>query len=379
MELGEIILILLLPISALSGWYFASRSYKKTEEQGRSLSQYFAGLNFLLQERPDKAIEVFVKMVEVDSDTVETHLALGSLFRQRGEVDRAIRIHQNIIARPALSKEQSAAAIHELAIDFLKAGLLDRAEHLFQQLVNDKTFGKRALYNLINISQVEKEWSKAIEFSTQLYRKGDKQIAVNLSNYLCEQAEVLEKEGEYRSARSLLQRALEYNPVSVRAEIELASIAFKQNKNKDGFSRLKEALSKDPSYIPVLLNVFEQSGYKEKELILEFAETCLQEAPESSAAILKIAKVYSESNDKERAKESLLTFLEDNPSIIVLRELLNSYEIHLSSVDIADILDRKNLEEEVYYCNKCGYQASSMKWKCPSCQNWDCIKPDWHV
>ncbi|THB71383.1 MAG: hypothetical protein D6B28_07505 [Gammaproteobacteria bacterium] len=379
MSLEVIILIALLPVSALSGWYFASRYHKKSDSNSKSLSQYFIGLNYLLQERADKAIEVFVKMVEVDSDTVETHLALGSLFRQRGEVDRAIRIHQNIIARPTLTKDQTALAVFELATDFHKAGLLDRAEQLFQQLVNDRIFAKRSLKNLINISQVQKEWGNAINFSTQLFKKGDNQIGVNLANYLCEQAEEFERNGEYRNARNSLLKALEYNEKSVRAEIKLSEIAFKQGKDKDGFFRLEQALNKDSSYIPVLIKQISLCNRNSSESVIDFIEKCLHQAPNSPAAVMKLAELYSEKGEKDTAKQRLLSFIEENPSISVLHELLKNYDVQLLGSDIAEILDRNSFKDESYSCSKCGYQAANMKWKCPSCQNWDCLKPDWFV
>ncbi len=379
MSLDVIILITLLPVAALSGWYIASRTLKKSSSSPKSLSQYFIGLNYLLQERPDKAIEVFVKMVEVDSDTVETHLALGSLFRQRGEVDRAIRIHQNIIARPTLSKEQTASAVFELAIDFKKAGLHDRAEQLFQQLINDRVFGKRALHNLIKISQMQKEWSDAVAYSTQLYKKGDKQIGVNLSNYLCEQAEEFDIKDELRSARASLLKALEYNPKSIRAQIKLSEIAFKQNKFKEGVFRLEEALKIDSSYIPLLIKLLRGRNLKDNKEALAFVNKCVEEAPDSPSAILELATIYMQNGDIETAKKLLIDFLGSNPSISVLLELLKNYDVQLSSNDVAEILDRNSLNEESYSCVKCGYQAASMKWKCPSCQNWDCIKPDWYI
>ena len=380
MTLDTIILVILLPVAALSGWYIASRSYKKTDTgSSKSLSQYFIGLNYLLQERPDKAIEVFVKMVEVDSDTVETHLALGSLFRQRGEVDRAIRIHQNIIARPTLSKEQTASAVFELATDFKKAGLHDRAEQLFQQLANDKVFGIRSLRNLIKISQTEKEWGSAINYSIQLYKKGDKQIAVNLANYFCEQAEEYEYNKEFRSARSSLLKALEYNPKSIRSQIKLSEVAFKQNKVKEGIYRLEEALLIDPSYISVLIKLLQGVDFKDNKEILAFVEKCVKESPDSSAAVLELAAQYSKNGEKVIAMGILVDFIQDNPSINVLFELLKNYDSKLSSEDIAAIIGKCIPSDESYSCNKCGYHVSSLKWKCPSCQSWDCIKPDWYI
>ena len=150
---ADLLFWLLLPVAAASGWFLAKYD-RHRRAQARDLpTAYFKGLNFLLNEQPDKAIEVFVQALEVNSETVETHLALGSLFRRRGEVDRAIRIHQNLIARPMLDKVQRAHALLELGQDYLKAGLFDRAENLFLELVDARPYNEAALRFLMNIYQ----------------------------------------------------------------------------------------------------------------------------------------------------------------------------------------------------------------------------------
>jgi len=152
------LLWLLLPLAALSGWLAARRRQENSVSDPTFPSDYFKGINYLLNEQPDKAVDVFIKMLEVDTDTVETHLALGSLFRRRGEVDRAIRIHQNLIARPNLTKSQRIESLRELGQDYLRAGVLDRAENLFLELTGmgeDECF----VY-LLEIYQQQREWSK---------------------------------------------------------------------------------------------------------------------------------------------------------------------------------------------------------------------------
>ncbi|HVJ61125.1 MAG TPA: tetratricopeptide repeat protein, partial [Tahibacter sp.] len=158
------LLFLLLPVAAFSGWYVARRSSARTsgERVSELSSSYFRGLNYLLNEQQDKAIEVFVRLAEVNRDTVETHLALGNLFRRRGEVDRAIRLHQNLVARPDLSDAMKTVALLELGEDYMRAGLLDRAETLFSDLVAMKAHAPSALKHLIAIYQHERDWGKAI-------------------------------------------------------------------------------------------------------------------------------------------------------------------------------------------------------------------------
>ena len=162
---------LLLPLAALSGWYAAMASARdRTSGASRTLlsPDYFKGVNYLLNEQSDKAVEVFTRALEVDSDTVETHLALGNLYRRRGEVDRAIRIHQSLISRESLRAEERSEAALELGHDYLRAGLLDRAESLFKELVDSDSYVDRALSRLVDIYEQERDWGRAIRTARRL-------------------------------------------------------------------------------------------------------------------------------------------------------------------------------------------------------------------
>jgi len=161
--------VLLLPIAAVSGWILGRRELaqlaRRREQSTQVATDYFLGLNYLLHDRPDKAIEVFVKALDVESETVETHLALGNLFRRRGEVDRAIRIHQNLVARSTLDLRQRGLALLELGLDYMRSGLFDRAENLFLELLDIGMYQPQALRHLIDIYQQEQDWAKALEYS----------------------------------------------------------------------------------------------------------------------------------------------------------------------------------------------------------------------
>lgn len=160
---------LLLFLAAALGWLFAKLPNRTNHGSGKPISrEYYKGLNFLLAEKPDKALEVFIRMVEVDSETVETHFALGSLFRRRGEVDRAIRVHQNLIARPNLKREFKTQALFALGEDYMKAGLFDRAENLFLELSRDRRFQRDALNHLVAIYEQQKDWDQAVTAFRQL-------------------------------------------------------------------------------------------------------------------------------------------------------------------------------------------------------------------
>ena len=218
--MGLEILFLLLPVAALSGWLVGRGgvSGHRREEGGLFSPDYFKGLNYLLNEQPDKAVEVFVQMLEVDSETVETHFALGNLFRRRGEVDRAIRIHQNLIARPTLNRTQRNQALFELARDYMAAGLLDRAEALFEELIDDREYSEQVGCQLLEIYQQEKEWDQAIEVARRLQGTGIDGAPL-ISHFYCELAERAMRRNDYAEAGKLLKRALSEDRANVRVSL----------------------------------------------------------------------------------------------------------------------------------------------------------------
>jgi len=212
---------LLLPIAAASGWWAAQYSHAKKHATSKAVlnSAYGRGLNYLLNEEPDKATEVLIQLVEVDPDTIELHLALGSLFRRRGEIDRAIRVHQNVVARSMLSHSLRAQATLELGRDFLKAGLLDRAEQLFCQLLERGECETEARQHLVEVYQQEKEWEKAIAVARHLVQLDADGWAPRLAQYCCELAEDALEQGETAVALQRAGEALSEDPGCVRATL----------------------------------------------------------------------------------------------------------------------------------------------------------------
>jgi lipopolysaccharide assembly protein B len=208
MTLELSVLALLVLAAFLSGWLFARRTPVAAvgAQADRLRRNYFRGLNYLLNEQPDKAIEVFLQIAEVDKQTVETHLALGNLFRRRGETDRAIRVHQNLIARPNLTPEQKSLALLELGEDYMRAGLLDRAETLFTDLVGIDAHAPAALRHLIAICQQERDWKRAIEHARRLEEMTGESQAELVSQFLCELAEHAAGRGDAAQARSYRPR-----------------------------------------------------------------------------------------------------------------------------------------------------------------------------
>ena len=200
---------LLLPVAAAFGWFAAKRSKGKAGSCSDSMlgAEYIKGLNYLLNEEQDKAIDIFIRMLEVNSDTVETHLALGNLFRKRGEVDRAIRIHQNLMARSSLNSEQRADAVLELGQDYMKAGLFDRAEGLFKELIDSNVHLSTVLPLLLDIYLQEKDWESAIEIADQMGFVGEQPARYVIAQFYCELAENARARDKTDEAARLLKKA----------------------------------------------------------------------------------------------------------------------------------------------------------------------------
>jgi lipopolysaccharide biosynthesis regulator YciM len=228
------LLWLLLPVAALSGWLIGQRRINQKDGSSSSsiYPEYFKGLNYVLNEQPDKAIEVFIKMLEVDSETVETHLALGNLFRRRGEVDRAIRIHQNLIARPSLDREQRANALLELGMDYMRSGLLDRAEALFLELIESNLHLNDSCTELLDIYQQEKDWENAIKIARKLeIISGEKSNSI-IAQFYCECADSALIDGNMRVAKDSIRQAISIYPKCVRASLIEGKMYQKIGKEK---------------------------------------------------------------------------------------------------------------------------------------------------
>jgi len=229
----DIWLIALVFTAILSGWLlgrwqlFKKRGVKQADTDDFS-ERYARGLNFLLADDSDNAIRIFTDLVKVNSDTIEIHIALGNLFRSKGEVDRAIKVHQNLLARPNLTRKQRHMAIAELASDYLKAGLLDRAEKLYREMIELKASPDKAYRHLLDLYIAEKSWEQAVECAQQLLQMGEPEAAVVYGQCLCEIAVEAMQSGNHRYARKSLDRALQVDPDSVRATLLLIQLYLKQ-------------------------------------------------------------------------------------------------------------------------------------------------------
>lgn len=377
------LLLLLLPVAAASGWIAAKRSDSKVKRfYSDHNPDYYKGLNYLLNEQPDKAIDVFVQMLEVDSDTVETHLALGNLFRRRGEVDRAIRIHQNLIARPNLLREHRAQALLELGQDYMRAGLLDRAESLFKELTEFNLYGEQALGNLLMIYEREKEWKKSLQISSQLESMTGGQLNNQRAHYYCELADEAHASGDIGLASYYLKKAYACNKDSVRAAILLGEMEKTRGDYKAAIKTFKRISQNTPIHLSVILSsmreCFEKINAEKK--FKEFLYNYFQSNKGLSEALM-LTQIIKDDEGDSAAEQFLKEYLKDNPSLEGLSRLV-SFNPENSSITSSEIilllrqLLEKMLEENPpYKCVSCGFNAKAMHWQCPSCNKWSSIKP----
>lgn len=379
-----LLLSLLIPAAFLSGWWTARRAgVRRSGAQVSELSSdYFRGLNYLLNEEQDKAIEVFLKLAEYNRDTVETHLALGNLFRRRGEVDRAIRLHQHLISRPSLSEGMKTVALLELGEDYMRAGLLDRAEALFSDLVAMNAHAPSALKHLIAIYQHERDWHKAIEHARRLETMTGEEEASTIAQFYCELAEHARQHGEREQAREYLQQAFACQPDCVRAFMLQGRLYAEAGQHARAVDAYESAVAADiafvPEIVPPLIDCYARSGQMER------AERFLRDMLgryHGISPVLALTHLYQERDGDKPAIDFLTGQLRQRPSVRGLMALIDATldklegEARESFLILRD-LTRKLLEgQAMYRCSRCGFGTKAHHWQCPSCKGWSTIRP----
>jgi lipopolysaccharide biosynthesis regulator YciM len=374
-ELG---LVLLLPVAVYLGWWLARSIGRRSVNKQQQLfsNQYFQGLNYLLNEQPDKAIQVFLELAEVNQDTVETHMALGSLFRRRGEVDRAIRFHQNIIAKPGLEPEQRTQALLELGEDYMKAGLLDRAERLFAELIESDAHTPAALHSLLDIYQQERDWEKALEQAQRLEQISGEHMGDVMAQFCCEMAEQALDDDDREKARRHLRQARRHDPRCIRARFVMARIVAGEGDPDQALDLYEEIAELDRDYIPELLEDYLALAADSGQAARGRAK--LQEWVQSYRGIsltLKLADYLGEEQGGDAAGRFLVETLADKPSVRGLDRLVElKADGHLRAEASDDILKavtaRLLARQPAYRCTHCGFSGQTHHWQCPSCRHW---------
>lgn len=342
---------------------------------------YLKGLNFLLNEQTDQALEHFMKMVRVDDSTIETHFALGNLFRRRGEVDRAIRIHQNIIARPDLATEQRDQAYASLAKDYLKAGLLDRAENMFIRLAAGSRYQVEALQQLCRIYEQEREWEKAIDASQRLDVLSGKSTALQVAHYYCELAEQAVKRKDFSAARGFVKKAQSGRPRTFRGALTRGDIARATDDTKTA--------------LRLYHRIIDENNYLISEALPRLVQTYQSDG--SLAKLDKKLRSLLSKNPSLKKDIAYAAIVNDIGEIDVIDECVEEYM--LNEPTLAEFIDmqliagegeesRRNAMVRVraglsklaaatprYQCRECGFSSRKLLWQCPSCKDWETQRP----
>ena len=373
---------LLLPVAALSGWWIGRLNQEKERSPKNIHPEYFKGLNFVLNEQPDKAIEVFIRMTEVDSETVETHLALGNLFRRRGEVDRAIRVHQNLIARPTLNQDQRAHALLELGMDYMRSGLLDRAEKLFLELVNLGLYLNEAYSHLLEIYQQEKDWENAISVAKKNEIISGENFSPIIAQFYCEIAENDLNIGKINNAKEKIDDAISFNSKCVRASILEARIFQLKGKIDYAIKSYKRLELQDSTYITEAISPL-YDCYKEKGNINEFIKYLRELVKKYSNidTLLTLTELIAEYESEDVAINFIFQELRNRPTVqgvdkLVEYTLNKSEGVTYEYLSAIKQLTTKLIEKKpTYKCSNCGFDAKMLHWQCPGCKHWESIQP----
>lgn len=374
--------LLVLPVFFGLGWIAARIDIKHLVKESSALPRsYFKGLNFLLNEQPDKAIEAFIEATRVDPETIELHFALGNLFRRRGEADRAIRVHQNLVERDNLTEEQRLHALSELGQDFLKLGLLDRAEDIFVKL-RGTTRNEEALRILLEIYQQEKEWQKAIEIAEQLPGNAGHEWIKEVANFHCELASDALRSDQPAEGLKQLELALAVNRKCARAIMLQGDIALKQGDAAAAIEHWKRIEQQNPVYLALvagkLMDAYRQLG---KEAVgVQLLRSYLDEY--SSLDLLDaVFQTEIANGTPEGAYTLVRDELRRNPTLQGLDKLLEAQILGAPPERRSDLELMKNLIHNHtrrvarYRCDNCGFKARQFYWRCPACGGWETYPP----
>jgi len=374
--------LLALPLFFALGWLAARIDIKHLLSESRALpSSYFKGLNFLLNEQPDKAIEAFIEVVKVEPQTIELHFALGSLFRRRGEVERAIRMHQNLVERADLPQQQKLDALFELAQDYLKAGLLDRAEELFAKL-NGTPHSEAALKYLLEIYEQEKDWQKAVDTAQQLEAVTGQSHQKEIANFYCEMASKEIMDSRPEAARPHLEQALTHHRLCVRANMLFGDIELALDRPAAAIDAWKRIETQSPAYLALVAErLF--AAYRKIDKTsegLNFLRGLLGKYP--SLDILNVVfKCILEQQGPESAYQLVRDEMRRNPTLLGLDKLLEAQLLDAPLQRRNDLELVRNLVHqhtrslEMYKCDNCGFQARQYYWHCPACGEWETYSP----
>ncbi|EDY87707.1 tetratricopeptide TPR_2 repeat protein [gamma proteobacterium HTCC5015] len=364
-------------VALLAGWFAGRGALRREQNKPVRLSaDYYRGLNYLLNEKPDQALDVFLRLVEVDHETVETHITLGKLFRKRGEIEKAIRVHQNLIARPTLSPSDRSLALLELGQDYLAAGVLDRAEGLFQQVSVSGNRQVEAMKGLLNIYVQEQEWSTAIDIASELNRLTKDDYSHQVAHFYCEQAREAINNQQLEKARQWLQRAQQVDGFSLRVNYMRAQLEQELGHYSQALGFYVRAVELDTRFavdlLPEMEYCLEQGDTRRMRVHLDALFTRLRR---DGVYVQPLTRKIREEEGLQAAKHYLENILEKQPSLEAFLDWLSLFPLAVESKLVSEQVQKFAAAQQPYHCEQCGYNSRRLQWHCPSCSSWGTIVP----
>ena len=371
----------LLLITLIIGFFFGRRfSPKDIQEAKESKIAFLTGFRYLLSKESDRAIEAFMKAVRLDTETVETYFALASLFRDKGEIERAISIHQSIITRPRLDEAIRLQALYDLALDYKKAGLFDRAIDVFKEVIRRTPQKKEAYLELANVYQVLKDWAAAYTVIQRLDKITGEDHSIMLAHFQTEIGKKLQMEDK-RRAEDAFKKAIKINKKCIDAYLHLGDLYFEQKNIKKALSIWEEVIKISPEYSFLVYSRLEKiiSEIKEERVFRKFIQNLEKKRERDIYSALFISKYYLGGKNLEKAEAFVNEVLQKAPTSVGARQLLSQIFLEKGEVQKAISLltqiSQNLLPQKSYQCSQCGYEATKLSWWCPQCQRWDTIKP----
>lgn len=379
------LLFLLLPIAAVYGWYMGRhRAQQDQQQQGSRLSRnYVTGVNFLLSNQQDKAVNLFLNMLKDDSDTLEAHLTLGNIFRSRGEVNRAIHIHQSLMENPSLSRDQHLLAVQQLGRDYMAAGMYDRAETKFIQLIDETDFRINALQQLLWIYQATSDWQKAIDVASRLVKLGKNDIKREIAHFFCELALLETGNDSPNAAMSLLKKAESTDRKNARVSIMLGRLFIDKGNYYLAVDYLQRVFEQDKELVYETLEMLEMCfrNLEQPQPWIDYLKRCVEENT-GALAELYLADIYEQQDGMEAAQIYINRQLQRHPTMLMFHRLMN---FHLNEAEdgrakeslmvLCNMVGEQLTSQPRYRCKKCGFTANTLHWHCPSCRSWSSVKP----
>lgn len=378
-------LFLLLPVAVAYGWFMRGNSLKQNihaEKEELSI-KYSTGLNYLFSNQQDKAIDYLLEALKVEDDSFEAHFAMANLFRRRGELDRALKVHEHLVRQKHLPTKAQQQAVFELGKDFLSAGLFDRAENMFNQLLKSKVYGLKSLSFLMQIFQSTKDWHRGIELKKAIIKTKDKKLKHNLANFYCELASIALKNDEFIEVIELLENALALDPDSCRANWLMAQIYENHQQYDEACQCYRDIYKQDKEFFPDVIEKMQHcfTAIGEEEEFYKFIRQVYEETGSSSALITYLThleKTYT----LAKAKEFMLLALKRRPTIrgfnhfVQMQMTESEQETSTQHLDMIKELISEYLKlKHRYSCRTCGFNSSTHYWSCPSCHEWEQLKP----